>query len=112
MLSIVASASGLARVSIEVEGESFVANMNQGGLPIRASTCFNASGGYVAEGLDIPGDWIELEITLPWTRCYADWIGCQGRLEQSNTVRLTVFEPGLPDPLHITDYVFTGEGVA
>jgi hypothetical protein len=110
-LSLAASAAATARDCVEIEGESFIDSWNQGGLPIRVSTCFNASGGHVADGLDVSGDWVELEVTLPWTRCYGDWIGFQGTLGQTSTVRMTVFESGQHEPLLTSDFIFTGEGV-
>jgi len=111
VLSITTCTTGLARDRIEVEGESFVDSWNQGGMFIRISTCFNASGGQVADGLDVAGDWIELQVALPWTHCFADWIGLQGILGQTSTVRMTVFASGQPEPLLTSDFIFTGAGV-
>jgi hypothetical protein len=108
---VASGASALARDRVEVEGESFHNSWNQGGLPIRVSTCFNASAGHVADGLDVSGEWIDLEITLPWTRCYEDWIGFQGDLGQTSSVRMIVYDSGQHEPLLTSDFIFNGEGV-
>jgi len=111
LLLAVTALPGHARGCIEVEGETFQNFHDIGGMMITAVACGNASGGWVADGLDVAGEWIELVVNLTVTRCFADSIGFQAQLDQTTQVRMTVLDFSADEVILTCDYEFTGEGV-
>ncbi|MCB9513115.1 MAG: hypothetical protein H6694_02235 [Candidatus Latescibacteria bacterium] len=75
---------------ILVEGETYVASHDLGGYSIHVTYCSSASGGYAADGLDIPGEWIELDVTLAEAHAYRARLALQGWPDESSTLRLTL----------------------
>ena len=44
------------------------------------STCADASGGLAVNGMDAPGDWIELAFTLSDAACFVDSLRSAGEV--------------------------------
>jgi hypothetical protein len=79
---------------IVLEGEDFIASQDLGGLPIAWTYCSGASGGRALDGLDMPGEWIELVLSVPDAGSYADSLRSAGLLEQESDLQSTVVSGG------------------
>jgi hypothetical protein len=81
-----------------VEGEDFTAYgaYNIGGYDIQPEYCAGASGTLAADGLDEPGEWIKLAVTLPLEGCYDAVLAYQA--EYGDTVHLVVKMLDTPSP--------------
>jgi len=110
-LILVPALSCLAQGVIEVEAESFVDSYNIGGRPIQVGHCEVASDGLVADGIDTPLEWIELQVTIPHTTCYADSMAFQANLDQWTTVKMTVLEFSTEEVVLTSEFFFVGSGV-
>jgi hypothetical protein len=94
VVGLVCFASGLASAQdILVEAESFTGSYNAGGASILWVSCSGASGGMAVEGLDYPGDWIEVALNI-WNGSFADSMRSAGLLDSASTLRSTVFSAG------------------
>jgi hypothetical protein len=78
---------------IIVEAEDFVASHNEGGAVIQWVACTAASGGKALEGLDYPGDWIELTLVI-WNGSFTDSIRSAGLPDSASTLRSLVSGAG------------------
>jgi len=102
----------LARANVyEVEGETYSAWNNIGGRNIQIASCHAASGGLTADGIDVPGEWIRLQITLPGSACYEDLVGFMSYEGDTNRVRMTVLGPDSWDEAAVANFTFVGAGV-
>lgn len=79
---------------IVIEGETFVASQDLGGLPIAWTYCSGASGGKAVDGLDIPGEWIELVLETPDVGSFTDSLRSAGLLDEESDLRSTVVNGG------------------
>jgi hypothetical protein len=58
-------------IRIRVEAENYTWSFNEGGEPICISTCDKTnSGGKAVDGVDFPGDWIEMDVSVPEPMLY------------------------------------------
>ena len=57
------------------------------------------------------GDWIELEVTLPQDRVYADSLALQGGYNMTGTLSVIVLDPDPHGLDLISSFTFTGQGV-
>ncbi len=66
------AASVQASDGVRVEGELYpvYGSHNIGGNPLTREFCAAASEYYAADGLDVDGEWIKLEVTIPFTGYY------------------------------------------
>ncbi|MFH1841615.1 MAG: hypothetical protein ABIF77_00270 [bacterium] len=94
----------------EVEGETYYAWHNIGGRIIQITTCHAASGGLLAAGLDMPGEWLRVQITLPGSTCYEDLVGFMGYDGDENSVRMTMYGPDSWDVAATSEFTFVGAG--
>jgi hypothetical protein len=76
-----------------VEAEAFTASHNEGGSSILSVYCGAASGGMAVEGLDYPGDWIEVPLTI-WNGSFTDSIRSAGLLDSASTLGSVVIGAG------------------
>ena len=91
VLAVICLSFGLASAQdILLEAEDFTASYNEGGNPILRVSCSGASGGLALEGLDYPGDWIELSLTI-WNGSFTDTIRSAGLLDSASVLRSTIF---------------------
>jgi hypothetical protein len=95
---------------ILLEGESYVASHDLGGYSIHIVSCQSASGGYAADGIDQPGEWIELDLTLAGTHGYAARLALQGWPDETSTLHLTLI-PQAGGDAPTADFSHTGSGV-
>ena len=96
---------------IRIEGESYVASHDEGGVAIYITACSGASGGLAIEGFDYPGDWIEFAIDVSEAGSYADTLRSGGLTAQASDHQTTVVAAGpsgedLNSPFHTL-----GEGI-
>ena len=105
------SVAAAARGTVEVEGETFGEFYDLGGLFIQVESCAHASGGYVADGIDLPGEWIELVTYLPMSRCFEDSIAVQADEDHIIDLRMTVFDYAHEDVMLTSDFTLVGAGI-
>jgi hypothetical protein len=110
MLLLVCTFSARGQGVIAIEGESYFNHRDHGGGMIRISYCSAASGHYIVDGIDSPGDWIDLELSLPFTGCLDDLIGCQGYYNYTSTIQMSVIDPATSEEILTSDFVLTGQG--
>jgi hypothetical protein len=104
LLSFAASAE-----SIWLEAEDYTASHDEGGLAIYVTGCIAASQGLAVEGFDFPGDWIELNLTLPENGSFVDSIRSGGLSEAESDLRSTIYRAGpsgedVVSPFHTIGY--------
>ncbi len=104
LLLLLGASAALAGVTVQAEGEQFVDSYNIGGLMISKEFCSAASEWYAADGLDVVGEWIEVEIAVPTTGYYAPRIGYQVEYEDTSAVRLTVIDDEATDVNRVSDF--------
>ena len=73
MIMLVSGFASAEQIVVETEAEFYQVYgfLNISSLPISILFVTNASNHRVVKGMDIPGEWIELQITFPEERCYA-----------------------------------------
>ncbi len=109
LVGLVSLATGAAYAQgIIVEAETFTAYHNEGGNSIMWIDCSAASGGRAVEGLDYPGDWIEVTLAIE-NGSFTDRIRSAGLVDLTSSIRSTVFGAG-PGDVDLTS-VFTTYGL-
>ena len=103
LLLLVASAAS-AGVTVQAECEQYVDEYNIGGLTIGKAFCSGASEYYAADGIDVTGEWIEVDIAVPLTGYYQPLLGYQVEFEDSAAVRLTVVDDETPEVNRVSDF--------
>jgi hypothetical protein len=98
--------------SYDFEGESFVDHNEIGGAAIEAVVCRGASGGTVATGIDVVGEWIELDIDLPEDDRYEPSLRFQGNRDASVSARLTLLAAGPDGEDLVADFRYIGTGIS
>ncbi len=101
------AAGAWAADGIRVEGEDYPAygSNDLGGYPIGSEYCAGASQYYAADGIDLPGEWIMLEVSIPEQGCYALTLAYQCYYQ--DTVELAVKILDYPEPGQDTRAEFT-----
>jgi hypothetical protein len=77
-----------------VECETFSNSENLGGDAIVATGCEGAIGGVAVVGVDIAGEWIELDVLVPKNGNYRVSIRTTSPLLQSTKIKGTIVESG------------------
>ncbi len=103
LLLLVGSAAS-AGVTVQAECEEYVDSYNLGGQEIFKSYCSGASEYHATDGLDISGEWIEVDIAVPLTGYYQPLLGYQTAFEDSASVRLTILDDSVPEVNRISDF--------
>jgi len=104
LLLVLVVPAASAGVTVQAEGEQFVDSYNIGGIEISKAFCSGASEWYAADGLDVTGEWIELDIAVPITGYYQPRLGYQVEYEDSAAVRLTVIDDEVPEYTRVSDF--------
>jgi hypothetical protein len=96
-----------AAEDLRIEGEEYVfyGSYNIGGVEIRPEYCGSASEYYAADGIDVPGEWIKLKVTIPVTGCYELVSAYQAAYQ--DTVEIDVSILDYPEPGQVTSSRFT-----
>jgi hypothetical protein len=93
-----------------IEAESMIAAHNLGGAAIAVVSCSGASGAHAIQGLDSPGEWIEVRLELPTATAFLDSLrsaGLAGQVRHFAVQFLTGDDPtGAPG-----DTVTSGPGL-
>jgi hypothetical protein len=92
LLLLLGASAALAGVTVQAEAEQFIDSYNIGGLELSKEFCSAASEYYAVDGLDVVGEWIEMEIAVPTTGNYQPRLGYQVEYEDSSAVRVTVLD--------------------
>jgi hypothetical protein len=111
MLGLALLVAAAAQAAVLVEAENYVASYNTGGIGIQIVACSGASGGYAVEGVDVPGEWIEIPVTVPEIYGYADTLRSAGEtgVESDLEMRIVSAFPGGGDV--ISTYHTVGLGI-
>jgi hypothetical protein len=78
---------------IIIEAETYIASHNEGGNSIVWVSCSAASGGKALEGIDYPGDWIEVSLNV-WNGSFTDELRSAGLLDSASVLEATIFGGG------------------
>ena len=109
------AASGAARsgdgLPFIAEAEDFVAYNDLGGYAILAVSCAVASQDTIVQGLDRPGEWIELSVPFEDSGFYKIEIGIQGFAGMNYDFRVTLFGAGPAGEDLRTEFQLTGAGI-
>jgi hypothetical protein len=97
--------------SILIEAETFSAYNDLGGIMIYKPTCSGASGGMAADGIDVPGEWIEVQLSVAETGAYADSLRSAGNLNQESDLQITIFAGGIGGTDITSAYHTIGSGI-
>ena len=65
--------------------------MDIGEIPIRRIVCSTASNDTAVAGIDIPDEWILLNVTFPVSGIYDQTVTSAGLKDMEGTVQLTLF---------------------
>jgi len=103
-LLLLLGTTAFAGVTVQAECEEFVDSYNIGGLEIMKSFCSGASEYYAIDGLDVTGEWIQVDIAVPLTGYYQPLVGYQVEYEDSAAVRLTVLDDGPAEVNRVSDF--------
>ncbi len=104
LLLLLVGTAASAGVTVQAECEVYVDSYNIGGQEIMKSFCSGASEYHAADGLDISGEWIEVEIAVPFTGYYQPLLGYQVAWEDSAAVRLTIQDDAVPESNLVSDF--------
>jgi len=107
-LGTIPAAGGL---SVLVEAESYTDGYDMGGASIMPVACTSASGGFAVDGLDIPGEWIEVKATVADEACYALALGFQAPYAEPISTRVTVYDDGHSTVEGVVGIDLIGEGL-
>ncbi len=96
--AVITAGAAAAAEDLIIEGEEYQSYgwHDLGGVAIHPEYCSGASGYYAASGLDVPGEWIRLKITIPVDGCYRTTIAYQS--EYSDHVQLLLRVADAPGP--------------
>jgi hypothetical protein len=110
-LALLCTAPAGAEEAIFVEGEGFKVSQDLGGMPITREYCTSASGHQAADGIDIPGEWIRLPLTITTAGLYDLFVAYQANDGDTVQVRLTI--PGSPNEREdiVSDFTLQGYGI-
>jgi hypothetical protein len=95
-LAILMTAAPCDAAGFRIEAESMIAAHDEGGVAVVMVGCGYASGGLAIQGLDSPGDWIELRLELSQTTVFVDSLrsaGLKGELRDFSVLFLTGGDP-------------------
>jgi len=70
-----------ATAEFRIEAEDCTAWGDLGGVSIFVGHCWGASGGKAVKGMDYPGDWITIPVTLGENTCLSDSLQDRGQLD-------------------------------
>lgn len=101
VFGVLATAEASPDLKIEAESFEHFGSYNIGGFDISPGFCSYASGYYTADGLDVRGEWIKLEVTFAYPDCYETRIDYQSGY--GDTVEMRV---------RLLDYPMVGEELA
>ena len=104
LLMLLTAAVATAGVTVQAECEQYVDAYNIGGLAIGKAFCSGASDYYAADGIDVAGEWIAVDIAVPLTGYYQPLLGYQVEYEDSAAVRLTVVDEETPEVNRVADF--------
>jgi len=107
---LVAGAAAEVLPYVDFEGEDYVASHNIGGAMIQVGPCGGASGGSLVKYIDVPGEWIELEIDLPEDVCYDSSVRFQGYVDFVSDFIMTLLGAGPGGEDLVSEFSFVGAG--
>lgn len=79
-LSFPLSSPCLARADLRIEIESFINYNDLGGGLIQRAQCSGALNGWVADFVDLPGEFVEVGLVLDEPMCFVDSLRSAGSL--------------------------------
>jgi hypothetical protein len=101
------AAGAFASGGLRFEAEEFEAygSYNIGGADIAVSYCSYASGGLAVDGLDVPGEWFKLKVTISSGACYSSRMDYQSAYGDTTQLAVRLLDyPHVGDELR-SDYL-------
>lgn len=98
-------------IMVVVEAESYVDSYDTGGASIMPVLCTSASEGYAVDGLDLPGEWIELKATVQDEACYELLVGFQAPWAETIGTLVTIYDEGHSTVEGSIEFELVGEGL-
>ena len=92
---IAATAWGADGVRVEGEDYNTYGSHNLDGYPISTEYCGSASQYFAADGIDLPGEWIMLQVMVETAGCYDVTVAYQSYYQNAVGLRLRV--PDYPE---------------
>lgn len=113
-LFMLAPATGVfAADDLLIEGEEYETHGSNdlGGVAIGTDYCSGASGFLAAGGLDVPGEWLRLEVTFPVDGCYSGTVAYQSGYGDHVQLRLRMADaPGSGQEITTDHWLTEGWG--
>ena len=94
-----------------VEAEDYIAFNDIDGYIIAVVSCAAASNGLIVQGLDFPGEWIELSVNFPQSGFYEVQVGIQGLLGMEYELRTTIQGAGPQGEDLRAEFNYVGQGI-
>ena len=104
---VISAAPAPAGPVIQVEGEDYIGYNDLGGMLIQSVPCAGTSGYTVADGIDVPGEWITLSLDVQTAGCYSVVGAFQSRSGYSIGMLLTLTGSRAAS----VEFEFVGEGL-
>jgi hypothetical protein len=106
-VALTTSAWGADGVRVEGEDYNLYGSHNIGGYPISTEYCGSASQYFAADGIDLPGEWIMLEVMVEETGCYDVTVAYQSYFQNAVGLRLRVVDYPEPGQSVVSDFTLT-----
>jgi hypothetical protein len=107
VLAMALSAGAAEDLRLEAEEFESYGSYNIGGVDIRVSYCSYASGGLAVDGLDMPGEWFKLKVTLPIGGCFTSRLDYQSAYGETTQLAVRILDyPHVGEELR-ADYILT-----
>lgn len=109
LVAVVLTTSAWGADGVRVEGEDYnlYGSHNIGGYPISTEYCGSASQYFAADGIDLPGEWIMLEVMVEETGCYDVTVAYQSYFQNAVGLRLRVVDYPEPGQSVVSDFTLT-----
>jgi len=104
---IVGALPALASPTIQVEAEDYSSYHDLGGMLIQNVPCVGTSGSTVTDGIDVPGEWINLSLNIQTAGCYRVIGAFQSKTGYQISVLLTIVGARTAP----VSFEFVGEGL-
>lgn len=111
LAALICAQAAAAEDAIFVEGEGYKTYQDLGGMMIGREYCTSASGSQAADGIDVPGEWIRLNVTFSTGGWYEPFLAYQANDADTIGMRLTIASSprGLEDLT--SDFTVRGYGI-
>jgi len=111
LLLATSTLSAPATTTVREEAEAYDSFYEAGGDAIHVGFCSSASEEFCADGVDKPGDWIRLGISVPAAGAYNAYIAFQGMAGSAHEYLVEIWPQGEPLSTESVVFDYVGAGV-